>query len=488
MDLRSRLHKQAVADNVTKNASLRLTWQASPRNKVAFWWDEQVTCQRCEGNSGVSFASPLTGGIVVAGSRRRERQPHPDGAGRLDLPREQPRPARGVVRSRPVGDVRRPGAAEQQSGPHPCHRGGGRCAGYRIPGTGRAAWARNCGKMYTYGGSLSYVTGAHRFKVGGRLQQTDAAFVSYYNNARLAYNFSNGLPAQLTMYGNHAATNPFQMNTTALYAQDHWTRRPPDAAGRVRYEQIGSYYPEGSFAADRFIPVALTFPAQDAGVSPKDINPRFGGAYDLFGNGKTSLKFSLGRYPTADNSYGTYGSLQQPAARVATNTNRYWNDLTFPAGDPQARQLLARLRFDESGGQRRMRSLVQPELRKVHRLRRRTTPTCSAAGMSGSTAGISAAGIQQEIAPRTSLEVTYVRRSWGNQTVTDNRAVTAADFDQVQPHGAGRFATAQRRRLSRRGDLRRQTRQVRAGRQLRHLRQELRARAASRPTTAWTST
>jgi hypothetical protein len=29
-----------------------------------------------------------------------------------------------------------------------------------------------------------------------------------------------------------------------------------------------------------------------------------------------------------------------------------------------------------------------------------------------------------------SVEITYVRRSWGNQTVTDNRAVSAADFDR----------------------------------------------------------
>jgi hypothetical protein len=39
-------------------------------------------------------------------------------------------------------------------------------------------------------------------------------------------------------------------------------------------------------------------------------------------------------------------------------------------------------------------------------------------------------GVQQEVAPRTSVEVTYVRRSWGNHTVTDNRAYTAADYDR----------------------------------------------------------
>jgi hypothetical protein len=170
---------------------------------------------------------------------------------------------------------------------------------------------------------------------GGRLQQTDAAFVSFYNNERLAYNFSNTLPTTLTMYANHGANNPFEMNTTALYAQDQWTGGRLTLQGGIRFEQIGSYYPESIFVADRFLPNALTFAAQDAGVGPKDIDPRFGAAYDLFGNGKTSLKFSMGRYPTADNSYGTYGWLQQPANRVATSTNRNWNDLTFAAGDPR---------------------------------------------------------------------------------------------------------------------------------------------------------
>ena len=39
-------------------------------------------------------------------------------------------------------------------------------------------------------------------------------------------------------------------------------------------------------------------------------------------------------------------------------------------------------------------------------------------------------GVQHEIVPRVSAEIYYVRRSWGNQTVTDNRAYSRADYDQ----------------------------------------------------------
>ena len=57
-------NEQAVADNLTKNASLRLTWQASPRNKVSVWWDEQLTCQRCDGSRCVVRVA-VDGGIAV---------------------------------------------------------------------------------------------------------------------------------------------------------------------------------------------------------------------------------------------------------------------------------------------------------------------------------------------------------------------------------------------------------------------------------------
>jgi Carboxypeptidase regulatory-like domain len=422
-------NEQAIFDNVTKNASLRMTWQASPRNKVSGWWDEQVTCQRCDGKGGVSFASPLTMGSL---------SPEADGGNDNPIRLAQAiwtSPVNNRVlleASFGLGPWATFGGNELPNNNRdliPVIEAAGAVPGIEYRGQGRGQWARNYGKMYTFGGSLSYIAGAHRFKVGGRQQRTEAAFVPYYNNYRQAYNFSNTLPATLTMYANHGADNPFNMNTTAFYAQDHWTAGRLTLQGGLRFEHIGSYYPESYFAADRFLPVALTFPAQDADVSAKDINPRVGAAYDLFGTGKTSVKFNLGRYPTADNAYGAYGWLQQPANRVATFTNRNWNDLTFAAGDSRRGNyqpdcdLLNPAANGECGpwtnqnfGKYTVSTTYDPQVLNGWNVREFSWDL--------------SAGVQHEIAPRTSLEVTYIRRSWGNQTVTDNRSVTAADFDK----------------------------------------------------------
>ena len=57
-----------------------------------------------------------------------------------------------------------------------------------------------------------------------------------------------------------------------------------------------------------------------------DLTPRFGVAYDLFGNGKTALKASAGRYLAAATADGIYSS-QSPAGNFVRNvTNRAWTD------------------------------------------------------------------------------------------------------------------------------------------------------------------
>ena len=47
--------------------------------------------------------------------------------------------------------------------------------------------------------------------------------------------------------------------------------------------------------------------------------------YDLFGNGKTALKATLGKYLESTVTASNYG-LGNPTSRIATNVTRTWTD------------------------------------------------------------------------------------------------------------------------------------------------------------------
>ena len=146
-------------------------------------------------------------------------------------------------------------------------------AAFPASNTGGRMRSGTTGTCDTYSGSLSYVTGAHRFKVGARQQRTEASFISYYNNYRLRYVFNNGVPVSLTMYGNHAVDNPFEMYTTALYAQDQWTMSRLTLQGGLRFEHISSWYPEAQFPVDLYITTALSVPGAGCRREPEGHQP-----------------------------------------------------------------------------------------------------------------------------------------------------------------------------------------------------------------------
>ena len=89
----------------------------------------------------------------------------------------------------------------------------------------------------------------------------------------------------------------------ALYAQDRWTIGPPVAAGRTSLRAPrATTSPSSRWGRTSSCPPPWCSRPQDGPLNQKDLMPRFGASYDVFGNGKTAVKFFMGRYVTTFNT------------------------------------------------------------------------------------------------------------------------------------------------------------------------------------------
>src|SRR5439155_21775893 len=113
------------------------------------------------------------------------------------------------------------------------------------------------------------------------------------------YRFNNGSPNQLTMYAKPTLNDSKVDHDLAVYAQDKWTVNRLTANLGVRFEYFADSFPASSAGPGPFVPNRnISFPALDW-VSWKDVTPRLGVAYDVFGDGKTAVKVSLNKFMVA---------------------------------------------------------------------------------------------------------------------------------------------------------------------------------------------
>jgi hypothetical protein len=289
----------------------------------------------------------------------------------------------------------------------------------------------NWNNLGNWRASMSYVTGAHNFKVGyqGSYAIYDQQTVT--NDSLLAYRFQNHIANQYTFRLPMWLVSD-RTFTGSTYVQDSWTHGRLTLQGALRYDRAWSFSPSegnGTTVTSRFNASAITFP-RTAGVDAyNDLTPRFGAAYDLFGNGKTALKFNLGHYLAPATNDSRY-TLNNPAAtnKIVTTVARNWSDtngnfvvdcdILNPAAQTTPDTCGAitgnSLNFGKTGN---TVAEVNPAVLSGWGVR----PNDWQWGLN----------VQQELLPRVSLDVGYNRRyfRWrGQGTVTDNRVAGPADY------------------------------------------------------------
>jgi hypothetical protein len=368
-----------------QNANTRITWQAAGRNKFNIFWDEQYTCENpCRGGGAgvsveataslitrplhlaqLSWTNPLTNRILLDagvshyGSHRNESR-HLFETNYPNIPRiAETGSTTGVV----------PGAFTTAI----------------TSGSINNAinWKND---NWQSRASASYVTGSHNLKIGYQGQYLARVSQPYYNDLRLQYAYATpaancvatapefgavtnqtwcGLfPDGVTRIfdGRHvsaplgpalptAARPPVPTTVTqyipagsdeaawfaAFYVQDQWTVNRFTLSGALRYDHAQSRFDETCVGPDLFKansyclndPSSPVWGGGDGkGVSYHDITPRLGVAWDLFGTGTTSIKWSMGKYLEGSQAGGIY-TASNPASggRTVNSYSRVWRDL-----------------------------------------------------------------------------------------------------------------------------------------------------------------
>jgi hypothetical protein len=304
---------QGVDPQTINSALLRLTWQMTPRNKLSAYMDrihkERGAAQSPgydQTTASVVWNSPNYTTATVKWTSTA--------SSKLLLELGYSTNIERYNNLYPEGIAKPYGSSEWLANAHHVDTALGRQWVAPTVSTGQYP------DRYNAQGAASYITGSHAFKLG--FQDSWGVFNHTYRmNADLYQNYLNGRPSTVTLYDTPIWSAERLNANLGLYAQDVWTikRLTLTIGGRWEYvsqsvigqpEQVGRFANVPAFA-DINVPSWKTF------------SPRTAVVYDLFGDGKTAVRFGFNRFEQAATT--TFASLYNPAAQATASAA--WTDL-----------------------------------------------------------------------------------------------------------------------------------------------------------------
>jgi hypothetical protein len=230
-------------------------------------------------------------------------------------------------------------------------------------------------------------------------------------NGNMNYNFLNGVPRRITLFATPIEQQNDVKADLGMFAQDSWAMSRMTINYGFRYDYLHVGVPAQHLAAGQFVPERNFAPVENA-PKWKDINPRVGVSYDLFGTGKTVAKVTIGRYISG----GSLATNVNPVNASVNNATRSWTDSNFnyaPDCD-----------FSNPATNGECGPLSNLNFGKVNPTATQFDRKCSKAGACGRTTGASV--------PASSVRFRGARRlmsatsvaGHGNFTVVDNQLVT----------------------------------------------------------------
>jgi hypothetical protein len=269
---------------------------------------------------------------------------------------------------------------------------------------------------FNYAASMSYITGSHAAKAGVQLR-TGVEWISYESNGDRAYLLRNGVPSSIALYASPIRWQNEMRADLGLFVQDQWTYKRLTLTGGLRYDRYDGGGTAQHLDAGLWVP-ARDFPETHDSPQWTDLDPRMAAAYDLFGDGKTALKTTFGRFVAAQGANFSGFNSNHPVVRSVLSVTRTWNDANRDFNpDCDLRNQLANGECgqisDLNFGLSNPNATVYTD-EVLHGLRNYNWETTAV--------------VQRQLATGVSVTGGYYRRNFSNFLANDNQLVTPADY------------------------------------------------------------